>query len=122
MRAIFATALVQAGKHEEGAAFLEQAIPIIAKHFSITPEDFKATLPNFRYTPFEESLEKIGSTEKPSRSRTPTRKFSMSTSARRTSSMLCVAMRIAVPAALISRSSWKTPRAARRRRKQVDRR
>ncbi|HXV22690.1 MAG TPA: ABC transporter substrate-binding protein [Alphaproteobacteria bacterium] len=38
----------------------EQAIPIIAAHFSITPEDFKATLPNFRYTPFEESLQFIG--------------------------------------------------------------
>jgi NitT/TauT family transport system substrate-binding protein len=38
----------------------EQAIPIIAKHFSITPEDFKATLPNFRYTPFEEAVQLIG--------------------------------------------------------------
>ena len=34
----------------------EKAIPIIAKHFSITPDDFKATLPNFRYTPFEEAV------------------------------------------------------------------
>jgi NitT/TauT family transport system substrate-binding protein len=38
----------------------EAAIPIIAKHFSITPEDFKATLPNFRYTPFADSLKFIG--------------------------------------------------------------
>ncbi len=38
----------------------EEAIPIIAEHFSITPEDFKATLPNFRYTPFEEAIELIG--------------------------------------------------------------
>jgi NitT/TauT family transport system substrate-binding protein len=38
----------------------EQAIPVIAKHFSITPEDFKATLPNFRYTPFEEAVQLIG--------------------------------------------------------------
>ena len=45
----------------------EKAIPIIAAHFSITPEDFKATLPNFRYTPFEEALEKIGSTDKEGR-------------------------------------------------------
>ena len=34
----------------------EKAIPIIAAQFSITPEDFKATLPNFRYTPFDEAL------------------------------------------------------------------
>jgi NitT/TauT family transport system substrate-binding protein len=38
----------------------EKAIPIIAKQFSITPEDFKATLPNFRYTPFEEAVQLIG--------------------------------------------------------------
>ena len=38
----------------------EQAIPIIAKHFSITPEDFQATMPNFRYTPFEEAVQLIG--------------------------------------------------------------
>jgi NitT/TauT family transport system substrate-binding protein len=38
----------------------DKAIPIIAKHFSITPDDFKATLPNFRYTPFEESKELMG--------------------------------------------------------------
>ena len=41
----------------------EEAIPIIAAHFSITPEDFKATMPNFRYTPFEEALEKMGSAD-----------------------------------------------------------
>ena len=45
----------------------EEAIPIIAKHFSITPEDFKATLPNFRYTPFEEALEMIGTADKEGR-------------------------------------------------------
>ena len=45
----------------------EAAIPIIAAQFSITPEDFKATLPNFRYTPFEEALEKIGSADKEGR-------------------------------------------------------
>lgn len=39
----------------------EQAIPVIATHFSITPEDFKATLPNFRYTPYEEAVQLIGS-------------------------------------------------------------
>ena len=33
----------------------DKAIPIIAKQFSITPDDFKATLPNFRYTPFDEA-------------------------------------------------------------------
>jgi NitT/TauT family transport system substrate-binding protein len=38
----------------------EQAIPIIAKQFSIGPEDFKATLPNFRYTPFQEAVQLIG--------------------------------------------------------------
>jgi NitT/TauT family transport system substrate-binding protein len=45
----------------------EEAIPIIAAHFSITPEDFKATMPNFRYTPFEEALEKMGSADKEGR-------------------------------------------------------
>ena len=45
----------------------EGAIPIIAAHFSITPEDFKATLPNFRYTPFEEAVTLIGSTDKEGR-------------------------------------------------------
>src|SRR5918994_1145913 len=29
----------------------EESIPIIASYFSITPEEFKETLPNFRYTP-----------------------------------------------------------------------
>jgi NitT/TauT family transport system substrate-binding protein len=38
----------------------EEAIPVIAAHFSIAPEDFKATLPNFRYTPFEEALQLMG--------------------------------------------------------------
>jgi len=45
----------------------EEAIPIIAAHFSITPDDFRATLPNFRYTPFEEALEKMGSADKEGR-------------------------------------------------------
>jgi NitT/TauT family transport system substrate-binding protein len=45
----------------------EDAIPIIAAHFSITPEDFKATLPNFRYTPFEEALELMGTTDQEGR-------------------------------------------------------
>jgi NitT/TauT family transport system substrate-binding protein len=45
----------------------EEAIPIIAAHFSITPDDFKATLPNFRYTPLEEAVEKIGSVDKEGR-------------------------------------------------------
>ena len=45
----------------------DKAIPIIAAHFSITPDDFKATLPNFRYTPFEEALDKIGTNDKEGR-------------------------------------------------------
>lgn len=45
----------------------EAAIPIIAKHFSITPEDFKATLPNFRYTPLAEAKDFIGTTDKEGR-------------------------------------------------------
>jgi NitT/TauT family transport system substrate-binding protein len=45
----------------------EAAIPIIAKHFSITPDEFKATLPNFRYTPLAESKEFIGSVDKEGR-------------------------------------------------------
>ena len=45
----------------------EQAIPIIAQHFSITPEDFKTTLPNFRYTPYAEAVELIGTTDKEGR-------------------------------------------------------
>ena len=45
----------------------DAAIPIIAAQFSITPEDFKATMPNFRYTPFEEALEKIGPVDKEGR-------------------------------------------------------
>ena len=45
----------------------EEAIPIIAAHFSITPEDFKATLPNFRYTPLEEARQFIGTAEQPGR-------------------------------------------------------
>ena len=38
----------------------DKAIPIIAKQFSITPDDFKATLPNFHYTPYERSKELMG--------------------------------------------------------------
>lgn len=45
----------------------EQAIPIIASHFSVTPEEFKQTLPNFRYTPLDEAVMFIGTTEKPGR-------------------------------------------------------
>lgn len=48
-------------------AHQEEAIPIIAAHFSITPDDFKATLPNFRYTPFEEALQLIGTTDQEGR-------------------------------------------------------
>lgn len=45
----------------------EQAIPIIAKHFSLTPDDFKATLPNFRYTPLDEAVHFIGTPDKEGR-------------------------------------------------------
>ena len=45
----------------------DAAIPIIAQQFSITPDDFKATMPNFRYTPFEEAVERIGSVDKEGR-------------------------------------------------------
>jgi NitT/TauT family transport system substrate-binding protein len=45
----------------------EESIPIIAQHFSITPEEFKQTLPNFRYTPYEEAREYIGNKEQPGR-------------------------------------------------------
>jgi NitT/TauT family transport system substrate-binding protein len=48
-------------------AHQNEAIPIIAKQFSITPDDFKATLPNFRYTRFDEALEKIGTPDKEGR-------------------------------------------------------
>jgi NitT/TauT family transport system substrate-binding protein len=48
-------------------AHQEEAIPIIAGHFSVTPEDFKATVPNFRYTPFEEAVELIGTEDKEGR-------------------------------------------------------
>ena len=41
----------------------EEAIPIIASIFSITPEEFKATLPNFRYTPLDEAQAFIGTAE-----------------------------------------------------------
>lgn len=45
----------------------EEAIPIIAQQFSITADDFKATLPNFRYTPYAEAVELIGTTDKEGR-------------------------------------------------------
>ena len=45
----------------------EQAIPIIAEHFSITPEDLRATLPNFRYTPYEESVALMGTDDEQGR-------------------------------------------------------
>ena len=45
-------------------AHQDQAIPIIAKQFSITPDDFKATLPNFRYTPLDEAVHFIGTPDK----------------------------------------------------------
>ena len=45
----------------------DKAIPIIGKQFSITPDDFKATLPNFRYTPFDEAKMFMGTAEKPGR-------------------------------------------------------
>lgn len=45
----------------------EEAIPIIAKQFSITVDDFKATLPNFRYTPLAEAKKFIGTKDKPGR-------------------------------------------------------
>jgi NitT/TauT family transport system substrate-binding protein len=45
----------------------DKAIPIIAAQFSITPEDFTATLPNFRYTPFDEAKMFMGTPEKPGR-------------------------------------------------------
>ena len=48
-------------------AHQEEAIPIIAQHFSITPDDFKATLPNFRYTPYAEAVELIGTSDKEGR-------------------------------------------------------
>ncbi|HLT01479.1 MAG TPA: ABC transporter substrate-binding protein [Geminicoccaceae bacterium] len=44
-----------------------EAIPIIASHFSITPEEFEQTLPNFRYTPLQEARDYIGTAEKPGR-------------------------------------------------------
>jgi NitT/TauT family transport system substrate-binding protein len=45
----------------------EESIPIIASFFSITPEEFKETLPNFRYTPYEEAVNFIGSAVAPGR-------------------------------------------------------
>ena len=45
----------------------DKAIPIIAKQFSITEDDFRATMPNFRYTPFDEAKMFIGTKDKPGR-------------------------------------------------------
>ena len=45
----------------------EEAIPIIASHFSITPEEFEQTLPNFRYTPYEEATQLMGTGDKKGR-------------------------------------------------------
>lgn len=44
-----------------------EAIPIIARQFSITPEDFEQTLENFRYTPYEEAVEFMGTSDQPGR-------------------------------------------------------
>ncbi len=41
----------------------DEAVKIIAAHFSITPEDFEATLPNFRYTPYEEAVTLMGTAD-----------------------------------------------------------
>jgi NitT/TauT family transport system substrate-binding protein len=38
----------------------DEAVEIIASHFSITPEEFEETLPNFRYTSYEEAVELMG--------------------------------------------------------------
>lgn len=40
-----------------------EAIPVIASHFSISPADFEATLPNFRYTAYEEARKLMGTGE-----------------------------------------------------------
>lgn len=45
----------------------DEAIPIIAQHFSITPDEFRDTLPNFRYTPLDEAREYLGTAENPGR-------------------------------------------------------
>jgi NitT/TauT family transport system substrate-binding protein len=45
----------------------EESIPIIASFFSITPEEFEETLPNFRYTPYDEAVGFIGTAEAPGR-------------------------------------------------------
>jgi NitT/TauT family transport system substrate-binding protein len=45
----------------------DKAIPIIAKQFSISPQEFKETQPNFRYTPLAEAKEFIGTVDKEGR-------------------------------------------------------
>jgi NitT/TauT family transport system substrate-binding protein len=43
------------------------AIPIIAAQFSVTADDFKGTLPNFRYTPLAEAKDFMGTADKKGR-------------------------------------------------------
>lgn len=45
----------------------KEAVAIIASHFSITPEEFEKTLPNFRYTPYEEAVKFMGTKGSPGR-------------------------------------------------------
>ena len=45
----------------------DEAIPIIASHFSITPDEFRETLENFRYTPYEEAVELMGTADEEGR-------------------------------------------------------
>jgi NitT/TauT family transport system substrate-binding protein len=45
----------------------DKAVPIIAKQFSISPNEFKETQPNFRYTPLAEAKEFIGTVDKEGR-------------------------------------------------------
>lgn len=41
----------------------DEGVAIIARHFSITPEEFEETLPNFNYTSYEEAVELMGTEE-----------------------------------------------------------
>jgi NitT/TauT family transport system substrate-binding protein len=45
----------------------EESIPIIASFFSISADEFKETLPNFRYTPLAEAQAFIGTEDAPGR-------------------------------------------------------
>lgn len=38
----------------------DKAIPIIASQFSITPQDFRETMPNFHYTDYDRAVELMG--------------------------------------------------------------